>query len=119
MGTFYSFDDEAIEQALEAARNTHGGGELKAANASFDTTKGGDLFVSAQCVSVTVENHKICIKLPLGFGKHCFSIPVSIPNGTAGKACIGICTTWGIPTGVKLSVVIGGVTVISQTFGKC
>lgn len=119
MGTYYSFSEQAISEALDAARQTHGGGMLKATDSSFDTSRGGGLQVAAECVSVTVENNKICINLPLGFGKHCFSIPVSIPNGTAGKACLSICTTWGIPTGVRISVVIAGITVVGQTFGKC
>ncbi len=119
MGTYYSFSEQAISEALDAARKTHGEGMIKATGSNFDTTRGGDLAVAAECVSVTVENNKICINLPLGFGKHCLSIPISIPNGTAGKACLSICTTWGIPTGIKVSVVIAGVTVVSQTFGKC
>ena len=104
---------------LKRQGKTHEGQQLKATSSSFDTTKGGDLAVAAQCISITVEDHKVCINLPLGFGKHCISIPVNIPNGTAGKACLKICTTWGIPTGIKVSVEIGGITVVSQTFGKC
>lgn len=77
------------------------------------------MLVGAECISVTTENHQVCISLPLGFGKHCFSIPVSIPDGSVGKACLSICTTWGIPTGVRITIEIGGITVINQTFGKC
>lgn len=119
MKTYYSFDDEAIQNALDAAKRNHEELLTSTDGAPFDPKSGGHLFVSAQCVSVTVEDHKICIKLPLGLGKHCIGIPVNIPNGTAGKACLGICTTFGIPTGVKVSVVIAGVTVVSQSFGKC
>lgn len=119
MSKYYSFSEEAIQNALEAARKTHEGSNLKASGSDFDVSKGGELHVAAECVSVTVENNKVCVELPLGFGKHCITLPVSFPNGTVGQACLGICTTWGIPTGVKVSVVIAGVTVVSQVFGKC
>lgn len=119
MSKYYTFDKKAIANALEAAANTHKGSQLKATESEFNITKGGDLLVAAECVAITVENNKVCIDLPLGLGKHCLNLPVSIPNGTAGKACLSICTTWGIPTGVKVSVVIAGITVVSQTFGKC
>lgn len=118
MSTYYTFSDDAISAAMQAAQATHENSNL-GLRADFDTTKGGSLSVHAECISVTVENHKICLNLPLGFGKHCISIPVKIPNGTAGKACLHICTTWGIPTGIRVTVEIGGVTVVSQTFGKC
>ena len=116
---YYEFSDEAVEAALDAAKRTHASSNLKASSADFDITKGGCLLVAAECISVTTEDHKVCVNLPLGLGKHCISIPVSIPDGTAGKACLTLCTTWGIPTGVKVSVEIGGVTVVSQSFGKC
>lgn len=116
---YYSFSDEAVNNALAAAKQTHEGSQLQATEADFNIQKGGCMLVAAECVKVTTENHKVCINLPLGLGKHCLNLPVSIPDGTVGQACLSICTTWGIPTGVKVSVVIAGVTVVSQTFGKC
>ena len=115
----YSFSEEAIANAIDAAKNTHAESNLDATHSDFDVSKGSCMLVAAECVSVTVENNKICLNLPLGLGKHCFSIPVSIPNGTAGKACLSICTTWGIPTGVKVTIELAGITVVSQSFGKC
>lgn len=119
MEKYYNFDSQAIEDALHAAKENHADLDLETTNAQFDTSKGGDLVVRAQCIAVKVENNKVCLELPFGLGSHCLTLPVNIPNGTVGKACLDICTTWGIPTGVKVSVVIGGITVISQTFGKC
>ncbi|MGB0879355.1 MAG: hypothetical protein ACPGTO_02175 [Polaribacter sp.] len=115
----YSFSEEAISHALDAAKATYEGSVLDAKNSDFKTHRGGCMLVSAECIKVTTQGHRVCINLPLGFGKHCFSLPVSIPSGSIGQACISICTTWGIPTGVKVSIVIGGVTVVSQSFGKC
>jgi len=116
---FYKFSEESISNAVEAAKKTHEETQLKATESDFNIYKGGCMLVAAECISVTTKNHKVCVNLPLGLGKHCFSLPVSIPDGTVGKACLSICTTWGVPTGVKVSVIIGGITVVSQTFGKC
>ncbi|MEO1023761.1 MAG: hypothetical protein AAFW89_14555 [Bacteroidota bacterium] len=116
---YYDFSEESVSSAIEAAKKTHEETQLRATASDFNINSGGSMLVAAECVSVTTENHKVCINLPLGLGKHCLNLPVSIPDGTAGKACLSICTTWGIPTGVKVSVEIGGVVVVSQTFGKC
>ncbi|PHN07618.1 hypothetical protein [Flavilitoribacter nigricans] len=119
MANYYSFSQDAVEAAINAAKSTHEGTELDATKNGFDIKKGGHLAALAECISVKVEDHKICIELPLGLGSHCISIPLTVPNGTAAQACLTICTTWGIPTGVKVEVKVAGVTVISQSFGKC
>ncbi|MBP93033.1 MAG: hypothetical protein CMC55_02815 [Flavobacteriaceae bacterium] len=119
MKNYYSFDEQAISHALNSAKQTHAGLDLTNLKSDSDLSRGGDLQVQAQCISVKVEDNKICLNLPFGFGKHCLHIPISIPNGTAANACLSICTTWGIPTGIKVAVTVAGVTVISQTFGKC
>ncbi|MBE4951257.1 hypothetical protein [Chryseobacterium culicis] len=121
----FNFSEEAISNALEAAKRSHEDSQANRRSAGTDSdvslasANAGYLLVTAECISITVENNKVCINLPLGFGKYCFSIPLSIPNGTAGQACLAICTTWGIPTGVRVTIVIAGITVISQSFGKC
>jgi hypothetical protein len=120
----YSFDDKAIAEALASAKATHSEATANAQAAASDLSRGlsmneGSVQTLAQCISVTTANHKICIKLPL-VGSRCFTIPVNIPSGTVGKACFSICTKWpGIPVGVKVSITLGGVTVISQSFGLC
>ncbi len=134
----FRFDEAAIKDAIESAKATHSdalaaakgaeaqGAEAQAAETQrlgFDFSKGGGMQegtmqIMAQCISVTTANRKICISLPV-VGKRCFTVPVNIPNGTVGKACLSICTKLGIPTGVRVSVTIGGVTVINQSFGLC
>ncbi|CAD0221978.1 hypothetical protein [Chryseobacterium sp. JV274] len=121
----FNFSKEAISHALEAAKRSHEDSQANLRSSGADTDLSlanasvGYLLVTAECISITVENNKVCINLPLGFGKYCFSIPLSIPNGTAGQACLSICTTWGIPTGIRVTIIIGGITIISQSFGKC
>ena len=114
----YKFSDEAVSNALNAAKQTHENHLSRNLDANISMHR-GCLSLVAECVSIKVENNQVCVELPLGLGKHCISLPVSIPDGTAGKACLTICTTFGIPTGVKVSVEIAGVTVVSQSFGKC
>jgi hypothetical protein len=120
----YSFDEAAIQDAIKAAQASHNAATANREGMTFDISKGvpmqsGSLVVGVQCISVTVENNQVCINLPLGIGNYCFTIPISFPNGTVGQACLSICTTLGFPTGVKVTVEFAGVTVISQSFGKC
>ena len=129
----YSFSEAAIKEAIESAKATYSDAKAEAQVAEaqgaeaqrlgFDLSGGGmqegTMQIMAQCISVTTANHKICISLPV-VGKRCLTVPISIPNGKVGKACLSICTKWpGIPVGVKVSVTIGGVTVINQSFGFC
>ncbi|GGX64075.1 hypothetical protein GCM10007385_36610 [Tateyamaria omphalii] len=112
----YEFDNDAVAAALEAARAHYAD---KADAMAESVTEDGHLAMAAGCISVTVENGKVCINLPLGFGKYCFPIPSIIPNGTAAEACLHICTTWGIPTGVKVTISVAGKVIVSKSFGKC
>lgn len=114
MTTYHKFSDEAVSNAIDAAKTDM---SLRAADVGGHVR--GEMQLLAECISVTVEDNKICIDLPLGLGKHCISIPVNVPNGTAAQACLKICTTFGIPTGVEVSVIVAGVTIVSQKFGKC
>lgn len=111
---YHSFDEKVISEAVESARKVHEGKQLRAKGAAQSA-----VLVAAQCISVTVEDHKVCINLPLSLGKHCIPIPVNFPTGTAAKACLKICTTMWVPTGVKVSIEIAGVIVASESFGKC
>jgi len=117
--TYYDFDSKAIDGVLEAARGHHDAAGLTAANHTTDLSSGGKLTLAATCISVTVNNGKVCLNLPFGFGSVCLPIPAIFPNGTAAQACLDICTTWGIPTGVKVYVSIAGKVIVQQTFGFC
>ena len=118
MATYHEFDEKAIAAALEAARGAHDRNKLAASNTvnAFDD---GHLRLSASCISVTVENGSVCLNLPLGIGNICVPIPSIFPNGTAAQACLDICTTWGIPTGVRVTVSIAGQVIVDKSFGKC
>ncbi|MFC3614640.1 hypothetical protein ACFORG_12775 [Lutimaribacter marinistellae] len=119
MPEYHSFDHEAVNQALQAARAAHEDKNLMAMDSTSDISDSGELSLLAECIAVTVSDHKVCLDLPLGIGKVCIPIPIKFPDGEAAKACLSICTTWGIPTGVKVSISIGGITVVEKKFGKC
>lgn len=129
----FKFSEEAIKDAIESAKATHSdataaaqGADIQGTDAQrlgFNFSQGGGMQegtmeIMAQCINVTTANRQICISLPV-VGRRCLRLPVNIPNGSIGRACLSICTKFGIPTGVKVSVTIGGVTVIRQSFGAC
>jgi hypothetical protein len=114
---YYSFDDEAVSSALEAARQPYEATDLQAI--AEISSESGELSVLAQCISVTVRNRRVCLNLPLGLPRVCIPIPVNIKDGTAAQACLSICTFWGIPTGACVRVVVGGVVVVKRCFGRC
>jgi hypothetical protein len=113
---YYSFDEKTVQEAVESAKQHFSSFTVEEFSAS---TADAALSISGGCISVVTQNNKVCVKLPLGFGQHCLPLPVHIPNGTAAQACLTICTTWGFPTGVKVSVIVASITVVSQAFGKC
>ncbi len=121
MTTYHEFDEVKVREALDAIKAN---GDLAEATYARDLAEGGAHFaeeeysVLAQCISVTIENHKICLNLPV-VGKKCITIPINLPNGTAAQACLSICTHWRIPTGVKVTVSVAGHVVVTKTFGKC
>lgn len=115
MANFPSFSDQAVQEAIDAARNHYSTQKVAGGAVSDDD---GHLALLAECISVTISNGKACINLPLGIGSKCIPVPISY-DGKVAQACLSICTTWGIPTGVKVSVSIGGVVIVSKSFGKC
>lgn len=119
MTTYHEFSMDAVNHALEAAQRHNDLLGFKGVNANMSIYGGGELSLKAQCISVTVENGQVCLSLPLGIGKVCIPIPLPIPSGTAAEACLDICTTWGIPTGVKVTVSALGHVIVTKTFGKC
>lgn len=115
---YYSFDEGEVQNALEAARETHSGMQPQGSN-EISMASVGELSVSAGCISVTVRNNRVCLNLPLGLGKICFRLPASVPNGTAAQACLSVCTIWGFPTGACVSIAIAGSQILRQCFGRC
>ncbi len=109
------FSAEAIAQALEAAQR-HSAPRLQAASGQGLVFADGALKVSAQCISVTVNNGQVCLNLPV-VGSECFSVPSWVPNGTAVQACLDICTKWGIPCGVEVTVSLAGQKIFTKGFG--
>lgn len=120
---YHDFDEQAVTESMAAVQE-HGGGAggMEAASAGgpqVNMAETGEMFVAAQCVSITVQNNQVCLNLPLGIGKVCLPIPKWIPNGAKLEACIGLCYTWKIPTGVKVTVTFNGKVIVQKSWGKC
>jgi hypothetical protein len=120
VASYHEFSDTAVQHAIDALA-AHGkvSASLGAQAGSTHHLVSGEFSALAECISVTVNNNQICLNLPLGIGSVCLPIPISIPNGTAAQACLSICTTFGIPTGVSVTVSVAGQVIISKSFGKC
>lgn len=124
MSHYESFEQDKIDAALATAKLHYELDHPKSLAGSVDlaghdlSASSGELSISAGCITVSVENHQICLNLPI-VGKKCFPIPSWIPNGAKLQACLSICTTFGIPTGVKVTVSFNGHVIISKSFGKC
>ena len=117
MANHPEFDANVIDQALEAAQR-HAQARRPQGQITHQTPlDDGSLKVAAQCISITVQNGQVCVNLPLGIGSVCLPVPSWIPNGTAAQACIDICTKWGIPCGVELTVSVAGQRIVQKNFG--
>ena len=120
MTTYHEFNKDQIDASLKKMSQHHDHNKLLNSGIGGNLADNGHIsFAAAECISVTVENGKVCINLPLGIGKVCLPIPSIIPNGTAAKACLDICTTFGIPTGVKVTISALGRVIVTKSFGKC
>ncbi len=115
MNSYPSFSDQAVQEAIDAA-SKHYNTQTKAGHTLSDDD--GHLALLAECISVTIANGKACINLPLGIGSKCIPVPISY-DGKVAQACLTICTTWGIPTGVKVTVSVAGIVILTKSFGKC
>lgn len=119
MTTYHEFSQEDIQHIIDAGQAHHDSVNLRAMGPSDAMLHASPLVLGETCISVTVENHSVCLNLPIIDKKICFPIPVSVPNGTAAKACLKICTTIGIPTGVCVTISALGMQIVHQCFGKC
>ncbi len=68
------------------------------------------------CVTATVGGGRACASLPFGLGRACISVPGWVPSGRA-SACCKLKTSWGIPTGIRCCIRVGGRNVACQSFG--
>lgn len=110
------FSPEAVDQALEAARRHNAERATKSSGREIGLDD-GTLKLGAQCISVTVQNGQVCLNLPLGIGSVCLPVPSWVPDGKACQACLDICTKWGIPCGVQVTVTVAGQMIVQKGFG--
>jgi hypothetical protein len=117
MTDYPTFSEEAVNSAIQAANEHYDSGALKS-RASNVAADDGHLALLAECISVSIKNGKACLNLPLGIGSVCIPVPIKY-DGQVAQACLHICTTFGIPTGVKVTISVAGITIVTKSFGKC
>lgn len=113
MPEYHSFSEQAVQAALNAARDhCHSSNHMEAGNNQrLVEVDNGQLSFFAHSISLTISNSEICLNLPLGIGK--IVLPVANSNnGKIAKACISVCTAGGEQTGLKITVDADGVTII-------
>ena len=115
---YHSFSENAVREATDAARRLHED-VLKSADSPIHPHVTGEFSALAECISVTVSDHRVCLNLPSPFGSICIPIPVNVPDGTAAEACLHICHFGPIPTGVRITISALGKTIVSKVVGKC
>ncbi|MFN3389309.1 MAG: hypothetical protein ACK40O_10280 [Allosphingosinicella sp.] len=64
-------------------------------------------------------NGQVCLNLPLGLGSVCLPVPPWVPGGATVQACLDICTVWGVPCGVEVTVSFNNQRIIQKGFGCC
>ncbi|HEX8573754.1 MAG TPA: hypothetical protein VF759_13495 [Allosphingosinicella sp.] len=116
--TYPSFDDKAISQAIETAQRHSKALQAKAGGQQIGADN-GELMVSAQCISLTVNNGQVCLNLPLGLGSVCLPVPPWVPSGATVSACLDICSVFGAPCGVKVTVSFNNIPIVQKGYGCC
>lgn len=73
----------------------------------------------SECVGASVNSGgQVCFTLPV-VGSICVPVSTPIPQGASVQACGNICTVFGIPTGISVSVTALGIQVYSNSWGYC
>lgn len=119
MAKYHEFSEDRVAAAIEAARSYYEEVGTYREGGRIDPTDDGHMNIAAECIQVTVENGKVCLKLPVLGNTVCLPIPSFIPNGTAAEACLSICFTGPFPTGVTVTISVLGKVIITKSFGKC
>jgi len=91
MSNTVTVTSQSIQAALETAEfNTQANKRVNTTTAlSADNSH---MQILAQCLKVTIKDRKVCLS---------------------------ICTTGPIPTGVEITISVGDVVIIRQSFGRC
>lgn len=118
MADYPSFDQAKVDAAMAAIKAHASADGLNAsADDGFAHAAAGEFSVFAGCVTVTIDNGQVCLRLPDPFGSIC----IPIPGGFSGQAqaCLDICSTFGIPHGVKITISINGQVIVTKVVGIC
>jgi hypothetical protein len=110
------FGREMNFAAAEAATSPRARRFSAAVGPSFPSL--GAVSPNGACLSVAIRNGRACLDIPI-IGDICIPVPDFIPSGTVAKACVDVCTKWGIPCGAKVTVTALGQQIAREGFGCC
>jgi hypothetical protein len=120
MPTVHKFNQAEIEATLLAVAARYDRSVLKTEGASRNLADRGHIQIAgAACITLKIEGGEVCLDLPFNVGHACLPVPPWVPQGTAAQACIDICTTFGVPSGVEVSVSVAGKVIVHQSWGLC
>ena len=116
----YNFNEEAYLKVINAAKATQEVNKPKTSKGSVTAAAldSGRMSYLSECISVSINNDQVCLNIPI-YGQVCITLPIGLPSGTLAQACLNVCTHFGIPTGVTVSIAVAGQTIVTKTFGYC
>ena len=118
MATYPSYDQGKVDAAIAAVKaHTSAEGLTANADGGFGHAVAGEFSVSAGCIGVSINDGQVCLSLPDPFGSIC----IPVPGGFSGQAqaCLDICSTFGIPHGVKITISVNGQVIVTKVVGIC
>ena len=114
---YVSFDEEEYRSALEAARQEFEGVDLRSVD--FSTAQDASAEIRATCVELRSIGRRVCLILPRPLRRDPLCIPLNLPDGSIVRACLYVCTFWGIPIGACVRVYLAGELVAKRCIGAC
>jgi hypothetical protein len=118
MPEYTEFPQENIDKALALARRSFEGVDLQSTDMLSPqmALRAGPADFNAGCIGVISQDNQVCLQLPV-VGNLC--VPVDLPDGSVAEACVVVCTHWGIPTGICLTIRALGNNIFRQCYGWC
>lgn len=113
--TKVGFNGESSNALQSSVKTTN---TIESVQNQLSSTNVQALSLSA-CVGASYRNGDVCFDFPV-FGNVCVNVPIGIPANANLRVCGDVCTTWGIPTGLKITLYVNDQALWSGTVvGSC
>lgn len=122
-------DPQVVPDYTKVGFNGEGSNQLQSSNVKSTNTiesvqsqlksSNVEALSLSACVGASYRNGDVCFDFPV-FGNVCVGVPISIPANASLRVCGDVCTTWGIPTGLKITLYVNNQALWSGTVvGVC